>query len=141
MSNSFNSSIFVVTVMATLIFVFIVIAISMAQRKLRKELKETTKITATVVQCKPVDDFYEQPTKMYEIAYQYVWKDKDRTFYPVYPTSEKVIVGSTVELPVNKRGDIIFEGDIEHFAILKRLFTILSAFIFVGGTILAIFAK
>lgn len=72
MFNSFNNSIFVVTVMATLIFIFIVIAISIAQRKLRKELKETTKIAATVIQCKPVDDFYEQPTKMYEIAYQYV---------------------------------------------------------------------
>lgn len=141
MFNSFNSSIFVVTVMATLIFVFIVIAVSMAQRKLRKELKETTKITATVVQCKPVDDLYEQPTKMYEVAYQYIWKDKDRTFYPVYPTPEKVIVGSTAELPVNKRGDIILESDIEHFAILKRLFAILSAFIFIGGTILAIVAK
>lgn len=141
MFNSFNSSIFVVTVMATLIFVFIVIAVSMAQRKLRKELKETTKITATVVQCKPVDDLYEQPTKMYEVAYQYIWKDKDRTFYPVYPTPEKVIVGSTVELPVNKRGDIILESDIEHFAMLKRLFMIFSAVIFVGGTILAIFAK
>lgn len=141
MFNSFNSSIFVVTAMATLIFVFIVIAVSIAQRKLRKELKETAKITATVIQCKPIDDFYEQPTKMYEIAYQYVWKGKDRTFYPVYPTPEKVIVGSTVELSVNKRGDIILESDIEHFTVLKRLFTILSAFIFVGGTILAMFAK
>ncbi len=141
MFNSFNSSIFVVTVMATLIFVFIVIAVSMAQRKLRKELKETTKITATVVQCKPVDDLYEQPTKMYEVAYQYVWKDKDKTCYPVYPTPEKVPVGSTVELPVNKRGDVILESDIEHFAMLKRLFMIFGAVILVGGTILAIFAK
>lgn len=140
MFNSFNSSIFVVTVMATLIFIFIVIAISMAQRKLSKELKETTKITATVVQCKPVDDLYEQPTKMYEVAYQYVWKDKDKTCYPVYPSPEKVAVGSTVELPINKRGDVILESDIEHFAMLKRLFMIFSATVFAIGTIMAFLA-
>lgn len=141
MFNSFNSSIFVVTVMVTLILIFIVIAISMAQKKLHKELKETAKITATVVQCKPVEDLYEQPTKMYEIAYQYVWKDKDKTCYPVYPSPEKVAISSTVELPVNKRGDVILESDIEHFAMLKRLFMFFSVTIFAIGTIMAFFAQ